>query len=87
MLIYHNARVLIYLNARVLIYQNARVGGNGRHNTDDDYYITPIAYDRNTSILMRLEVNYLVIAPPTFKCSTAWIVQASVMSWTLQTNE
>ena len=47
-------------------------------------------YDRNTSIMMRLEVNYLVIAthiivclilnyliiaPPTLKCSTSWIVQ------------
>jgi len=36
---------------------------------------------------MRLEVNYLVIAPPKLKCSTAWILQASVTSWTLQTNE
>ena len=71
----------------MLIYQNALVGGNGRHNTDDAYYITPIANDRNTSIMMRLEVNYLGIASPTLKCSTAWIVQASVTSWTLQTNE
>ncbi len=59
-------------------------------------------YDRNTSIMIRLELNYLVlaphimlslilnyliIAPQTLKCSTAWIVQASVTSWTLQTNE
>ena len=41
-------------------------------------------YVRNTSIMMRLEVNYLVIAthimlsliaPPSLKCSTRWIVQ------------
>ena len=48
--------------------------------------MTPIAYDRNTSITMRLEVNYLVMAPPPLKCSTAGIVQTSVTSWTLQTN-
>ena len=69
------------------IYQNALVGGNGKQNTDDAQYITPIVYDRNTSITMRLEVNYLVIAPPKLKYSTAWIFQASVTSWTLQTNE
>ncbi len=60
------------------------------------------AYDRNTSIMMRLEVNYLVIPPhimlililnyliiaqPTLKCSRRWIVQASLTSWTVQTNE
>ena len=57
-------------------------------------------YDRNTSIMMRLKVNYLgifppimvchilnylIIAPRTLKCSTAWIVQASVTSWSFQT--
>ena len=30
----------------------------------------PIAYDRNTTITMRLEVNYLLIAQPKLKCST-----------------
>ncbi len=74
--------------ARLLIYQNALVRGNGRHHTDDALYITPTAYDRNTSIMMRLEVkylnivppkmiclilNYLFIAPPTRKCSTSTI--------------
>ena len=69
------------------IYQNALVGGNGKQETHEAYYIKPIVYDRNTSITMRLEVNYLVIAPQKLKCSTAWIVQASVTSWTLQINE
>ena len=55
------------LEGACALYQNARVGGNGRQHTE---YITPIAYDRNTSTMMRLEVNYLVIAPPTLKCST-----------------
>ena len=36
---------------------------------------------------MRLEVNYLVIAPPTLKCSTSWNIQASMMSWIDQPNE
>ncbi len=49
--------------------------------------MTPIAYDRNTSITMRLQVNYLVIAPPTLRCSTAGIDQTSVTSWTIQTIE
>jgi len=37
--------------------------------------------------MMRLEVNYLVIAPPTLTCSTGRNIQASVTSWTVQTNE
>ena len=60
------------------------------------------AYDRNTSIMMRLEVNYLVIPPqillililnyriiaqPTLKCSTDWMFHDSLTSWTVQTNE
>ena len=57
-------------------------------------------YDRNTTIMMRFKVNYLVIvppimvclilnylliAPPKLKCSTPWITQTSVASWTLHT--
>ena len=66
--------------------KNALVIGNGRQHTEDAYYLTHIAYDRNTSILMRLEVNYLIIAPPKLKCSTGMDIQASVTSWTAQTN-
>ncbi len=50
--------------------KKARVGGNGKQHSDDAKYISPIGYYRNTSIMMRLEVNYLIIAPPTLKCST-----------------
>ncbi len=60
--------------------KNALVIGNGRQHTEDAYYLTHIVYDRNTSITMRLEVNYLVIAPTTLKYITAWIVEASVNS-------
>jgi len=51
-------------------------------------------YVRNTSIMMRLEVNYLVIAthimlsliaPPSLKCSTRWIVQPMSKNWKIQT--
>ena len=73
------------------------------------FSVGSIKYERITPVLMRLEVNYLVIAthimvclilnyliiaPPTLKCSTSWIVQrmsknwkiqASVTSWTIQT--
>ena len=38
-------------------------------------------------IMLSLILNYLIIAPPTLKYSTGWIVQASVTSWTVQTNE
>jgi len=44
-------------------------------------------YGRDTSIMMRLEVNYLDIVPPTLKCSTGWNIQAGVTSWIDQSNE
>ena len=38
-------------------------------------------------IMLSLILDYLIIAPPTLKYSTGWIVQASVTSWALQINE
>ncbi len=34
-----------------------------------------------THIMIFLILNYLIIAPPTLKCIKSWIVQASVTSW------
>ena len=65
------------LSMNVLNKTESRVyslDGNGRQYADDAQYIKPIAYNRNTTKRMRLKINYPVIAPPTLKCSTAWIV-------------
>ena len=76
----------------VLIGAECASYGKRRQLTEATVYIYSLlflifTYGRDTSIMMRHEVNYLDIAPPTLKCSTGWNIQASVTSWTVQTNE
>ena len=77
---------------------NALLTWKRRQLTEETKYISHIVlfiftYDRNTSIMMRLKVNYLaiampikvclilnylIIAPPILTCSTGWNFQASL---------